>query len=623
MKAIMVMFDSLNRKMLSPYGCDWTITPNFQRLAKNSVMFANNYAGSLPCMPARRELHTGRYNFLHRSWGPMEPFDDSMPEILKNNGVHSHLVSDHMHYWEDGGATYHTRYGSWEIVRGQEGDKWKVLPELFEETDEYQNDEARFFKSKRSLDKHDRINRKYMDTEEKMSMALTFKNGLEFIDNNREADNWFLQIECFDPHEPFYCTDEFKAMYPHEYHGKLYDWPPYHQVTEDEQTQSHIKYQYAALMSMCDKYLGKVLDTMDRYRLWEDTMLIVCTDHGYLLGEHGWWSKTVMPVYDEICHTPLFIYDPRSKVRNEQRNALTQLIDIPATILDYFGIGLPRDMQGVPLKKVIDNDVQIRECAMFGFYGAHINITDGTYVYMKAPISDSPELLSEYTLMPAHMRSLFSVNEIKEATLCEPFTFTKGCGVLKIPGRSNINPNDLGEMLNGQGSRDDAGNIDNNCIIYAANLGDKLYNLITDPQQNIELNDPVAEARMANMLIRMMKENDCPPEQFARIGLNANGVITPGDISLLRENYVRHHMPDILANYEWSISAANTYRALINFTHKKERGYAAKIISDRLEKRCRGKVVEAGDVLDTISDVIPEKNRDMVYYFVSLSGRVN
>lgn len=53
----------------------------------------------MPCMPCRREMHTGRYNFLHRSWGPLEPFDDSMPQTLHQNGVHSHKVTDHHHYW--------------------------------------------------------------------------------------------------------------------------------------------------------------------------------------------------------------------------------------------------------------------------------------------------------------------------------------------------------------------------------------------------------------------------------------------------------------------------------------------------------------------------------------------
>ena len=125
MKAIMVMFDSLNRRLMQPYGGDWVNTPNFARLAQRAVTFDNAFIGSMPCMPARRELHTGRYNFLHRSWGPLEPFDDSMPQILDENGVHSHIVTDHQHYWEDGGATYHTRYTTHEFVRGQEGDPWK------------------------------------------------------------------------------------------------------------------------------------------------------------------------------------------------------------------------------------------------------------------------------------------------------------------------------------------------------------------------------------------------------------------------------------------------------------------------------------------------------------------
>ncbi len=125
MKAIMLMFDSLNKRLLSAYGSDRAITPNFQRLKERTVRFDNFYVGSMPCMPARRELHTGRYNFLHRGWSPLEPFDDSVPEILKKNGIHTHLVTDHKHYWRDGGATYHSRYSTYEFIRGQEGDAWK------------------------------------------------------------------------------------------------------------------------------------------------------------------------------------------------------------------------------------------------------------------------------------------------------------------------------------------------------------------------------------------------------------------------------------------------------------------------------------------------------------------
>ena len=112
MKALMVMYDSLRRDLLSVYGGPIPAS-NFERLAAHTVCFDKSYVGSLPCMPARRELHTGRYNFLHRSWGPMEPYDDSMPEILKKHGIHSRLATDHYHYVEDGGCTYQLELLPW------------------------------------------------------------------------------------------------------------------------------------------------------------------------------------------------------------------------------------------------------------------------------------------------------------------------------------------------------------------------------------------------------------------------------------------------------------------------------------------------------------------------------
>jgi hypothetical protein len=54
-------------------------TPQIARLAERSVVCDNHWTGSLPCMPARRELMTGRHNFLERGWGSLEPFDDVLP----------------------------------------------------------------------------------------------------------------------------------------------------------------------------------------------------------------------------------------------------------------------------------------------------------------------------------------------------------------------------------------------------------------------------------------------------------------------------------------------------------------------------------------------------------------
>ncbi|MBO1331338.1 sulfatase [Streptomyces sp. VRA16 Mangrove soil] len=490
MKAIMVMFDSLNRHMLPPYGADWTHAPNFARLAERAVTFDNAYAGSMPCMPARREIHTGRHNFLHRSWGPLEPFDDSMPELLKQNGVYTHLVSDHPHYWEDGGATYHGRYNTWEFFRGQEGDPWKgqvtdpVIPEDLKK--------VRF-----GAYRQDWVNRPHMATEDRHPQTLTFDAGLDFIRTNREADRWFVQIETFDPHEPFFSHQPYKDLYPHDYEGPHFDWPDYKRVVESDDQVAHGRFEYAALLSMCDHSLGRVLDTMDELELWDDTLLIVCTDHGLLLGEKGWWGKSVQPWFNELVHLPLFAWDPRAATAGARREALVQTIDLAPTFLEFFGIDRPRDMRGEPLP--IAEDTPVREAGLFGIHGGHVNVTDGRYVYMRAPASPDNAPLFEHTLMPTHMRGRFSPAELSDIELAEPFTFTKNVRTVRVPGRTLVNPYHHGTLL---------------------------FDLETDPEQNSPLVDDAVELRMAALMVELMRAEDAPPSQYERLGLPAEGSVT-------------------------------------------------------------------------------------------------
>jgi arylsulfatase A-like enzyme len=491
-KAIMVMFDTLNRHMLPPYGCDWVHAPNFTRLAARTVTFDNCYVGSMPCMPARRELHTGRYNFLHRSWGPLEPFDDSMPEILREAGIYTHLATDHQHYFEDGGATYHQRYNSWDFSRGQEGDLWKghVADPVIPPVVAGRGDEAR--RDTRRTWRQDWINREYMQREEDQPQPRTFANGLEFLRVNHDQDNWYLQIETFDPHEPFFTQQHYKDLYPHTYNGAHFDWPPYRPVDESEEEVQHVRYQYAALLSMCDHYLGKVLDLMDELNLWHDTMLIVCTDHGFLLGEHDWWAKVVQPFYNEVAHTPLFIWDPRSRRQGERCDSLAQMIDLPATLLDYFGVPRPPSMQGIPLADAVARNAPTREAVIFGMHGGHVNVTDGRYVYMRAPASPDNSPLYEYTLMPTHMRYRFTVEELQHIELAEPFPFTKGCRVMKIAGRSSSNAHQFGTLL---------------------------FDMQNDPRQERPLSDPAVEEQMIGHMVRLMRATEAPPEQYVRMGL--------------------------------------------------------------------------------------------------------
>ena len=247
MKAVLVMFDTLSRRYLSTYGNDWVLTPNFKRLEEHCVVFDQFYCGSLPCMPARRELHTGRYNFLHRGWGPIEPFDVSSIELMKAKGIYTHIVTDHSHYWEDGGATYLTRYSSWEGFRGQEGDRW--MPVL--NKDELKIPKlAAASKVSDSL-YHNYANRLQQSKEAEMSSVKTMEAGLSFLDQFHDQDHWFLQIESFDPHEPFVVPQRFLDQVKDTYKGDYFDWPAYKQVSETEAECEHLVKRYAALITMC------------------------------------------------------------------------------------------------------------------------------------------------------------------------------------------------------------------------------------------------------------------------------------------------------------------------------------------------------------------------------------
>ncbi len=484
------MYDSLNRRMLESYGCDWVQTPNFKRLSEKAVTFENCYVGSMPCMPARRELHTGRYNFLHRSWGPIEPYDDSMPEILKTNNIYSHLISDHYHYWEDGGATYHSRYSSWDIVRGQEYDPWQSTvkkpdtPETVSNTGQSPNYWA---------------NRKYLENQKEHYQTTTFNKAIDFINTNREEENWFLHVETFDPHEPYYAPERFRKLYDKP-QGKHFDWPPYRKVMESDQDIERVRKECAALHTMCDESLGRILDLMDKENMWDDTMLIVNTDHGFLLGEHGCWAKCWAPFYDEVAHTPFYIWDPRSKIKNERRESLVQSIDIAPTILDFFDTKCPADMQGIPLKETVANDKPIREAGLFGIFGGHVNCTDGRYVYMRGPAKNN-EPLNEYALMPTEHgcgRAFFPNELLATAELAEPFPFTKGLKTVKYDATARGHHG-------GQ---------------KQAEFPTALYDLSIDPKQENPIENKEIEDRMIKLMIKCMIANDAPDEQFIRLGLS-------------------------------------------------------------------------------------------------------
>ncbi len=507
MRTIFVLFDSLVRAALECYGSESVATPNFKRFAERAITFDTHFVGSLPCMPARRDLHTGRINFLHRSWGPLEPFDRSLPELLQAAGVYTHLVSDHYHYWEDGGATYHNRYSSWEFIRGQEWDRWKAMVQPPMERFRAMYHPMQHPQGAQDGRLQAMVNREFMREENDFCCPRTFAAGFEFLDRNRDADNWLLHLECFDPHEPFHAPARFRERYPCGYQGPILDWPRYQRNAQDAVEVAELRANYAALASMCDEYFGRLLDYMDQHQLWDNTALVLSTDHGLLLAEHDWWGKNRMPFFNEIAHIPLVIHHPGFRhLAGQRRQALTQTIDLMPTLLAMHGVSAPATAQGHNLLPLLEQDHPVRQAALYGMFGAGTNITDGRYTYFRYPEDMTQQMLWEYTLMPMHLKTLFPVEELRGAELAPPFGFTQGVPVLKVPARRNAKGQPAGHQGQGGGYEDTT---------------TVLFDLSNDYEQLKPFRDPDIEARLLTLMRELMQANEAPAEAFTRLGLQA------------------------------------------------------------------------------------------------------
>ncbi len=489
MKAVMIMYDSLNKRYLSPYGCDWVQTPNFERLARHTAVYDNFFCGSMPCMPARRELHTGRLNFLHRGWSPCEPFDESMPQMLSQNGIYSHLITDHCHYWEDGGANYWQRFSSFSFVRGQEGDKWGYDVDGFD--GQYQPR------------RQDVVNRRLMEDEKDYQHVRCYEEGRKFILENKDKDNWYLQLEYFDPHEPFFVPERFKKLYAER--TTSIDWPEYRPYGEEEAGKvREFVTNYAALVTMCDEYLGRILDLFDEYDLWKDTLLIVNTDHGFLLGEKGYVGKNYMPVYDELANIPFFLHDPLHPEADGTRvEALAQTPDIPCTVLDFFGMENGKHMTGASMLALNRGAKKLHDAILYGYFGMHVNMTDGHYTYMRCAQTEDNAPLYQYTLMPWHIQKPMMLPEIRNAKdeLFRGFAFAEHVPLLQIPVDERY---DRKRYYRYSTHRD---------------YGSMVFDRIADPEQLSPIRDEALERRLCGEMKALLAEHEAPAEQYERLGL--------------------------------------------------------------------------------------------------------
>lgn len=496
MKTIVILMDSLCKRALDLYGGDWARTPNIDRLSQKCCVFDNHWVGSAPCMPARHDLLTGRLDFLERNWAPMQPFDCTLPQVLKKHGVFSEIITDHYHYFHLGGENYVPLFGSWEFIRGQEHDT--MAPDIGKPIDK-----PHFGNLKSQYER----NRACFNGEEDYPSPKTFTQATKFLEKYREEE-FFLFVDACDPHEPYDLPDDYERQYPDDYDGVHFNWPKYAKNADvSEAAKQHVRNLYAETITLADKYLGKFLDVMDNYNIWDDAAVFFISDHGTMIGEKDFYGKNYMPAYNEVFEIPLMVHLPGMNERT-RCSALTQNIDLMPTILELYGIPESdcwHPFHGKSLLPLIRGEKQkLRDTVIYGNYGKQVNIFDGRYTYFRAAAREDNMPLYLYTAVPSTSNHYWDYDHLKDRETIQggPFLKWTDYPVFKIP--INLTIADASHTLSVRPE------------VVGTSM---LFDLENDPKQEHPIHDEALEREMCNKLIAAMKLHDSPDEQFERLGL--------------------------------------------------------------------------------------------------------
>lgn len=492
--AVVVLLDSLNRHMLGAYGGDEFATPNLDRFAARSTRFTRHYTGSLPCMPARHDLLCGALDFPWKPWGSIELWEKPITVPLRRAGVVTQLISDHPHLFETGGENYHCDFGGWDYVRGHESDLWKT------KADPSWIGAPSFGRGHMPYDN----SRGWFRGEEDFPGPRTMAAAARWIDDNAGAhDRFMLFVDEFDPHEPFDTPEPYASMYDPAWDGAHLIWPPYtnggvRKGVLDERQAQQVRACYGAKLTMIDTWFGRVLDALDRNALWDDTVVIVCTDHGHYLGEKDIWGKPGVPIYEPLGRIPLLVSWPG--VDPGTRDALTTAVDVHATLLDVFGVEVDHTVHGTSLRPLIDgSQSSVREYALSGVWGREVHLLTDEVKYVRAPVGDNAPLSmwsNRWSTMPVHGADLELPKPDDRASLD------------RMPG-STIpvirQPFQAGEFLP--------------FWAYTEFDGTKLFRPDDDPGEVDDLAGDAMATTYADQLADALREIDAPDDHLMRLGL--------------------------------------------------------------------------------------------------------
>ncbi|HQL64703.1 MAG TPA: sulfatase [bacterium] len=398
MNIILIVFDSLRKDCINAYGKPFwgkLYTPHFDSFFEESIIFTSAFPESLPTLPARRALYTGRrvYPFFNgdiklkgdfvgaAGWGPIPEDQPTISELLRETGYRTALISDVYHMFKPS-KNFWRGFDQWTFLRGQETDPARSGPRLTQKEIDYwlpkhlQNEGSIKFIQQCIMNMHDRWQ------EEEFFAPRVLREASKWLTQNYDAEKFFLVVESFDPHEPWLVPSYYRKMYLQE-DGQEQIKSGYSEEQLGKYLLRRTQANYSGEVSMCDRWFGCFMETMRVMGLLENTIVILTADHGHSIGDRGYMGKRGYPSMPEVYEIPLMIRMPGAKYKGKTSDVIVQHHDISCEILNLAKVKDKPDIDGKPFIEGALKGKKIREHATVGWGANPTVITDDWWLNFK------------------------------------------------------------------------------------------------------------------------------------------------------------------------------------------------------------------------------------------------
>jgi len=329
------------RSQLEPFTTTRPLTPRIDELAAGGVRFTRAYCQQALCTPSRSSVLTGRRPDTTRVYDVRTHFRDALPDVVtlpqhfKNNGYTTLSL----------GKVYHG----------------ELLDERSWSEPAYLPDRTRFYATQQNQDR-DRPRRRGPPTESADLPDDRYQDGalanyaIEALRRVKDGP-FFLAVGFYKPHLPFVAPSRYWDLFPEQdialtptpapprnapalagvawYELRKYLGMPQKGPMPDDLARQLI-HGYLASTAFVDAQVGKVLDELERLRLDENTIVVLWSDHGWYLGDHGLWTK--MGTFEQAMRAPLIVRAPGQATDGAECDALVELVDLFPTLSDLAGL---------------------------------------------------------------------------------------------------------------------------------------------------------------------------------------------------------------------------------------------------------------------------------------------